>query len=63
MSLNEAYRTPNRMDQKKKFSTIYNSLTPSVQNNARIPKAIREKDHVTYKGRPIRIHAFSQQRL
>ena len=28
---------------------------PSVQSNERLLKAIREKVHVTYKGRPIRI--------
>jgi hypothetical protein len=52
MNIQEAYRTSNRLYQKKIL------LTHNNQNNKytdRILKAVREKGQVTYKGRPIRI--------
>jgi hypothetical protein len=55
MKLQELYRTPNRLDQKR--NSFYQIIvkTPNVQNKERILKAVREKGQVTYKGRPIRI--------
>ena len=47
MNIQEAYRTPNRLDQKRNSS-------PNAQNKERILKAVRDKGQVTYKGRPIR---------
>jgi hypothetical protein len=53
--IQEAYRTPNRLDQKK------NSCQPIIirpkngLNTDIILKEVKEKDQVTYKGRPIRI--------
>jgi hypothetical protein len=32
-----------------------NQNTEHIYNKERILKAVREKDHITYKGRPIRI--------
>ena len=55
MSIKEAFRTPNRLDQKRNASRHIIVKTPSAQSKERILKAVREKGHVTYKGRPIRI--------
>jgi hypothetical protein len=66
-NIQEAYRTPNRLDQKRKkrkkksLDQKRNSSrhiiirTTNALNKDRIIKAIREKGQVTYKGRPIRI--------
>jgi zona occludens toxin (predicted ATPase) len=51
----EAYRTPNTLDEKRNFSCHIIIKTPNAQNKERILKAIRGKCQVTYKGRPIRI--------
>ena len=48
----DAYRTPNRLDQKRNFSQ---HKTPNVLNKGRILKAVRKKGQVTNKGRPTRI--------
>ena len=55
MNIQEAYRTPNRPDQNRNTSGHIVIKTPNVLNKERILKAVREKDQVTYKGRPIRI--------
>jgi hypothetical protein len=52
MNIQEAYRTPNRLDKKINSSHHIIVKTP---NKERILKAVREKGQVTYKGRPIRI--------
>jgi hypothetical protein len=54
MNIQEAYRTPNRLDQKRN-SPITVVKTPNAQNKERTLKAVRKKGQVTYKGRPIRI--------
>jgi hypothetical protein len=51
----EAYRTPNKWDQKRKYSHSKIIKTLNAQNKERILKAAREKVQVTYKGRPMRI--------
>jgi hypothetical protein len=43
------------LNQKRNSSRHIIVKTPNAQNKERILKAIREKGHVTYKGRPIRI--------
>ena len=53
--LQEAHRTPNRLDQKRNVSHHLIIKTPNSLNKERILKAVREKCQVTYKGRPIRI--------
>ena len=53
MNIQEAYRTPNRLDQKKKFLLSHNNQNTKCKG--RILKAVREKGQVTYKGKPIRI--------
>jgi hypothetical protein len=55
MNIQEAYRTPNRLDQKRNSSRHIIIRTTSVLNKDRILKAVREKGQVTYNGRPIRI--------
>ena len=64
MKTQEAYRTPNRLDQEKKspHHIIINTL--NMQNKERILRAAKEKYQVTYKGRPIRITPdFSMEKL
>jgi hypothetical protein len=55
INIQEAYRTPNRLDQKRNSSHHIIIKTPNAQNKERILKAVRGKCQVTYKGRPIRI--------
>ena len=55
MNIQEAYRTPNRLHQKRNSSRHIIIRTTNALNKDRILKAVREKGQVTYKGRPIRI--------
>jgi hypothetical protein len=55
MNIQEAYRTPNRLDQKRKSSQHIIIRTTNAVNKDRILKAVRQKSQVTYKGIPIRI--------
>jgi hypothetical protein len=55
MNIQEAYRTPNRLNQKRNSSHHIIIKTPNALNKERILKAVREKGQVTYKGRPNRI--------
>jgi hypothetical protein len=55
INIQEAYRTPNRLDQKTNSSCHIIVKTPNAQNKERILKAVREKGQVTYKGILIRI--------
>jgi hypothetical protein len=55
MNIQEAYRTPNRLDQKRNSSSHIIIKTQNAQNRERILTAVRGKGRVTYKGRPIRI--------
>jgi hypothetical protein len=55
MNIQEAYRTPNILDQKRNSSQNIIIRTTKTRNKDRILKAVREKGQVTYKGRPIRI--------
>ena len=43
-----AYRTPNRLDQKRNSSQHIIIKTPNALNKDRILKAVREKGQVTY---------------
>jgi hypothetical protein len=54
MNIQEAYRTPKRLNQKINFS-CHIIKTPNALNKERILKAVREKCQVTYKGKPTRI--------
>ena len=55
MNIQEAYRTPNRLDQKRNSSRYIIIRTKNALNKDRILKSVREKGQVTYKGRSIRI--------
>jgi hypothetical protein len=55
MNIQEAYRTPNRLGQKRNSSCHIIIKAQNAQNKERILKAVREKGQVTYKGRSIRI--------
>jgi hypothetical protein len=55
MNIQEAYRTPNRLDQKRNSSYHIIIKTPHALNKERILKVVREIGQVTYKGRPFRI--------
>ena len=55
MNIHKAYRTPNRLDQKRNSSRHIIIRTTNALKKDRILKAVREKGQVTYKGRPIRI--------
>ena len=61
MNIREACRTPNGLDQKRNSAQHIIIRTANALNKDRILKAVREKDQVTYKGRPIRI--IPNQRL
>ena len=53
----EAYRTPTRHDQNRKFPLNIIVKTLNIQKKERVLKAAREKQ-VTYEGKPIRITAI-----
>ena len=55
IKVQETYRTPDRLDQKRESPHHIIIKTLNIQNKERILKAAREKDQVIYKGRPIRI--------
>jgi hypothetical protein len=55
VNIQEAYRTPNRLDQKRNSSQHIIIRTTNALNKDGILKAVRGKGQVTYKGRPIRI--------
>jgi hypothetical protein len=55
MNIQEAYRTPNRLDQKRNSSWHIIIRTKNAINKDRILKAVREKGHIIYKNRPLRI--------
>ena len=54
-NIQEAYRTPNKQDQKRNSSSHIIIKTPNAQNKERILNAVREKGQLTCKGRPNRI--------
>jgi hypothetical protein len=55
MNIQEAYKTPNRPDQKRNSSQHIIIRTTNALIKDGILKAVREKRQVTYKGRPIRV--------
>jgi hypothetical protein len=55
MNIQEAYRIPNTLDQKRNSSPHRIIRTKNALNKDRILKAVREKGQVTYKGKPVRI--------
>jgi hypothetical protein len=55
INIQEGYRTPNRLDQKRNSSRHIKIRTTNALNKHRILKAVRVKCQVIYKGRLIRI--------
>jgi hypothetical protein len=55
INIQEVYRTPNRVDQKRNSSQHIIIRSTNALHKDRILKAVREKGQVTYKGRTIRI--------
>jgi hypothetical protein len=55
MNTQEAYKTPNRIDQKRNCSHHIRIKARNVQNKERILKVVWDKGQVTYRGRPIKI--------
>ena len=55
MNIQEAYRTPNRVDQKRNSSPHIIIRKTNPLNKDRILKAVREKGQVIYTGRSITI--------
>jgi hypothetical protein len=64
IQVQEASRTPNRLDQNRTTPGHIISKTTSTDNRERFLKALREKKQITYKGKPIKIIAdFSTETL
>jgi hypothetical protein len=60
----EVSRTPNRLDQNRTSPWHIIIKTNSTENRKRILKAVREKNQITYKGKPIKITGdFSTETL
>jgi hypothetical protein len=55
MNIQEAYRTPNRLNQKRNSSQHIIIRTTNAVNKDRILQAVQENGQVTHKGKPIRI--------
>ena len=53
MNIQEAYRNPNRLDQKRSYSHHIMIKTPNTVSKEKILKAVRVNDQVIYKGRPM----------
>lgn len=53
IKVQESYRTPNRLEQKKKSPYLVIIKTLNIQNKENISKASKQKDQETYKDRPI----------
>jgi hypothetical protein len=53
--IQEASRTPNRLDQNRTTPRHSNIKTTSTENRERILKVVKEKKPITYKDKPIKI--------
>jgi hypothetical protein len=64
IQVQEASRTPNRLDQNRTTPRHIIIKTTSTKKRERIMKTVREKKQITYKGKPIKIIAdFSIETL
>jgi hypothetical protein len=59
IQVQEASRTPNRLDQNRTVPGHIIIKTTSTENTERLLKAVKEKKQITYKGKPIKITADS----
>jgi hypothetical protein len=62
-NIQEAYRTPHRLDQERNSSQHKIIRTTNALNKDRILKAVREKGQVTYKKGLLELFQTSHQRL
>jgi hypothetical protein len=62
-NVQEAYRIPNRINQKRNSTSHIITKTLTTQNKERILKVLREKCKVPYKDRSIRIIPEVSKRL
>jgi chromosome segregation ATPase len=60
IQVQEASRTPNRLDQNRTTPQHVIIKTTSTENRERLLKAIGEKKQITYKGKPIKSQQISQ---
>jgi hypothetical protein len=64
IQVQEDSRTPNRLDQNRTSPQHIIFKTTSTENRERILKAVREKNQITFKSKPIKITAdFSMETL
>jgi hypothetical protein len=63
MNIQEAYRTPNILNEKRNSSQHIIIRTTNALNKDRILKTIREKGHVTYNADLLELYQISYQRL
>jgi hypothetical protein len=64
IQVQEASRTPNRLDQNISTPQYIVIKTTNTENSERILKVVREKKQITYKGNPVKITAdFSMENL
>jgi hypothetical protein len=62
IQVQEASRTPNKLNQNRTTPQHIITKTASTENRDKISKTVREKKHITYKGKPIKITAdFSME--
>jgi hypothetical protein len=57
IQVQEASRTPNRHDQNRTFPWHIIIKTTSTENKGRILKAVKKREKITYKGKPIKMIA------
>ena len=63
MNIQEAHRTPNRLNQKRNSSCYIVVKPPNALNKEKILKVVREKRQVTYKADLSELQPTSNQRL
>ena len=63
MNIQEAHRTPNRLNQKRNSSCYIVVKPPNALNKEKILKVVREKRQVTYKADLSELQPTSHQRL
>jgi hypothetical protein len=63
IQVQEASRTPNRLEQNRTTLCHIIIKTTSTENRERILKVVREKKQITYKGKPSKSQQVSQRKL
>ena len=63
IQLQEAQGVPNKMNSKRLTLRLIIIKMPNIKDKERILKAAREKQLVSYRGVPIRLHLISQKKF